>query len=254
MKLLILKEVESVNNTIVIHQPNFLPRMKVFIKIAISDIWVIYDNVQYVRREWQNRVFHRDSEQRPVLFTAPIEKADYFEKINNIKLKDTRSLNEHLYKHFQCNYSKAPYNKWVLDYLELLIKETYNIFDLASYNVSCMNIAFDLLGFKPEEKYSSKMGIDSTDRNGKLIELCIKSNCTNYVCGSGGKTYIDEDVFKQAGINIIYYDYSKIIQGDTYGLKDYRNNSFLDFIAYNGPDALYNLIIEEKKEQIKQYM
>lgn len=24
--------------------------MKVFIKIAISDIWVIYDNVQYVRR------------------------------------------------------------------------------------------------------------------------------------------------------------------------------------------------------------
>ena len=195
MKLLILKEVESVNNTIVIHQPNFLPRMKVFIKIAISDIWVIYDNVQYVRREWQNRVFLRDSEQRPVLFTAPIEKADYFEKINNIKLKDTRSLNEHLYKHFQCNYSKAPYNKWVLDYLELLIKETYNIFDLASYNVSCMNIAFDLLGFKPEEKYSSKMGIDSTDRNGKLIELCIKSNCTNYVCGSGGKTYIDEDVF-----------------------------------------------------------
>ena len=169
-------------------------------------------------------------------------------------MKDTRSLNEHLYKHFQCNYSKAPYNKWVLDYLELLRKETYNIFDLASYNVSCMNIAFDLLGFKPEEKYSSRMGIDSTDRNGKLIELCIKSNCTNYVCGSGGKTYIDEDVFKQAGINIIYYDYSKIIQGDTYDLKDYRNNSFLDFIAYNGPDALYDLIIEEKKEQIKQYM
>ena len=178
----------------------------------------------------------------------------HIQKVAVLTQYNARSLNEHLYKHFQCNYSKAPYNKWVLDYLELLIKETYNIFDLASYNVSCMNIAFDLLGFKPEEKYSSKMGIDSTDRNGKLIELCIKSNCTNYVCGSGGKTYIDEDVFKQAGINIIYYDYSKIIQGDTYGLKDYRNNSFLDFIAYNGPDALYNLIIEEKKEQIKQYM
>lgn len=25
---------------VVIHQPNFLPRLKVFIKIAISDIWL----------------------------------------------------------------------------------------------------------------------------------------------------------------------------------------------------------------------
>ena len=39
----------------VIHQPNFLPRLKVLQKIAAADIWVVLDSVQYCEREWQNR-------------------------------------------------------------------------------------------------------------------------------------------------------------------------------------------------------
>lgn len=80
--------------TVVIHQPNFLPRIKVLIKIMLSDVWVIYDNVQYVRREWQNRVFLRDSQQREVLFTAATQKADFHEQINRILLYDTIQQNK----------------------------------------------------------------------------------------------------------------------------------------------------------------
>lgn len=240
------------NKSIVIHQPNFLPRMKVFIKIAISDIWVIYDDVQYVRREWQNRVFLRDAEQRSILFTAPIKKADFSEKINNIKLLDSSLLNERLYMHFKCNYSKTPYYRWGLAYLETIAQETVNISDLSTYNVICTNIALKLLGIKIERTYSSQLGVFSADRNEKLIELCQKSNSIYYICGSGGKNYIDESVFKKAGINIIYYDYSKIAQSDFYKLDYYRNHSFLDFVAYNGPDALYDLICIEKQSQIEQ--
>lgn len=238
--------------SIVIHQPNFLPRMKVFIKLAVSDIWIIYDDVQYVRREWQNRVYLRDAEQRSILFTAPIKKADFSEKINNIKLIDSSLLNERLYRHFKCNYSAAPYYRWGLDYLETIAREAVDISDLSKYNVICTNIAFKLLGIKIEETYSSQLCVSSTDRNGKLVELCQKSNSKYYICGSGGKTYIDECVFKKAGINIIYYDYSKIHQSDSYKLDYYRNRSFLDFVAYNGPEALYNLISKEKYNQIDQ--
>lgn len=234
-------------NSLVIHQPNFFPRMKVFIKIAISDIWVIYDDVQYVRREWQNRVFLRDAEQRPILFTAPIKKANYLEKINNIKLFDITSLNGLLYKHFQRNYSKSPYYKWVLSYLDTIIRETQGITNLSTYNVICTNVALKLLGINIVEDYSSRLGVSTKDRNGKLIELCQKSNSSNYICGSGGRSYIDETVFNEAGINIIFYDYSSISQSDLYDLSYYRNNSFIDFIAYNGPDALLDIICNEKK-------
>lgn len=238
--------------SVVIHQPNFLPRMKVFIKIAISDIWVIYDDVQYVRREWQNRVFLRDAEQRSILFTAPVKKADFFEKINKIELFDPVLLSKLLYKHIRCNYSKSPYYKWVLSYLEAIDQETINITNLAAYNVICTNMAFKLLGINIVENYSSQLGVSTSDRNGKLIELCQKSKSLHYICGSGGRTYIDENAFKSAGINIIYYDYSKITQSGSYNLDYYRNHSFIDFVAYNGPETLYDIICREKQIQIEQ--
>lgn len=249
-----MKGAICLNKSVVIHQPNFLPRMKVFLKIAISDIWIVYDDVQYVRREWQNRVYLRDAEQRPILFTAPIKKADFFEKIMNIKLLDSALLNENLYKYFQFNYSKAPYLKWVLDYLETIMRETLGVTDLSTYNVISTYRALEVLGLRVEKKHSSDLNICSKDRNGKLIELCEKSNSRYYVCGSGGMTYINEDVFKEAGISIIYYDYSKINQTAFFKPDDYRNYSFLDFIAYNGPEALHDLIYTVKKIQVEDYI
>ena len=46
---------------VAIHQPNFLPRPKVLDKILSADLTIWLDNVQYVRREWQNRALVRDS-------------------------------------------------------------------------------------------------------------------------------------------------------------------------------------------------
>src|ERR1043165_7383559 len=41
--------------SIAIHQPNFLPRLKVLQKLAHADVWCVLDSVQYNAREWQNR-------------------------------------------------------------------------------------------------------------------------------------------------------------------------------------------------------
>ncbi|MBU6427323.1 WbqC family protein [Patescibacteria group bacterium] len=41
--------------SVVVHQPNFLPRLKVLQKLAAADVWCVLDSVQYNPREWQNR-------------------------------------------------------------------------------------------------------------------------------------------------------------------------------------------------------
>ena len=158
---------------VVIHQPNFLPRLKVFIKIAISDIWVIYDDVQYVRREWQNRVYLRDSQQKEKLFTAPIKKTDFHDRINNVQLSNVTILNENLRKYFRYNYSQSPYYKWIEEYIEKLMIQTNNINNLSNYNIICTNIALDMLGLEVEELLSSKIEKLNIDRNKKLIEAIV---------------------------------------------------------------------------------
>ena len=60
-------------------------------------------------------------------------------------------------------------------------------------------------------------------------------------------------VFRQAWVNIIYYDYSQISYTDSCSLDYYRNNSFLDFVAYNGPELLRKLIIVVKQRQIERF-
>lgn len=38
-----------------IHQPNFLPRLSTLAKLYAADIWVILDDVQFTRRDYQHR-------------------------------------------------------------------------------------------------------------------------------------------------------------------------------------------------------
>ncbi|MFE6746426.1 WbqC family protein [Kitasatospora purpeofusca] len=38
-----------------IHRPNLLPRLSVMAKILAADVWVVLDDVQYARRDYQHR-------------------------------------------------------------------------------------------------------------------------------------------------------------------------------------------------------
>lgn len=40
-----------------IHQPNFLPRLSTLAKLYTADIWIILDNVQFTRRDYQHRCY-----------------------------------------------------------------------------------------------------------------------------------------------------------------------------------------------------
>jgi hypothetical protein len=38
-----------------IHQPNFFPRLSTLAKLFTADIWVVLDDVQFARRDYQHR-------------------------------------------------------------------------------------------------------------------------------------------------------------------------------------------------------
>jgi hypothetical protein len=40
-----------------IHQPNFLPRLSTLAKLYAADTWVILDDVQFTRRDYQHRCY-----------------------------------------------------------------------------------------------------------------------------------------------------------------------------------------------------
>lgn len=42
-----------------IHQPNFFLRLSTLAKVYTADIWIILDNVQFTRRDYQHRCYLR---------------------------------------------------------------------------------------------------------------------------------------------------------------------------------------------------
>jgi hypothetical protein len=51
---------------------------------------------------------------------------------------------------------------------------------------------------------ASALGIQTLDRNQRLIDVCQKLGVTTYLSGQGGRKYNDEAVFLQQGIRISY--------------------------------------------------
>ncbi|WP_329144849.1 MULTISPECIES: WbqC family protein [unclassified Streptomyces] len=58
-----------------IHQPNFLPRLTTLAKLVATDYWIVLDDVQFTRRDYQHRALlpgPGEPEGRRWLTTPPI--------------------------------------------------------------------------------------------------------------------------------------------------------------------------------------
>src|SRR4051794_36640605 len=67
--------------TACVHQPNYLPWLGFFAKLAASDVYIVLDNVQYSGGSWINRVRVRGTDpsmwltvpiKRPAVLETPI--------------------------------------------------------------------------------------------------------------------------------------------------------------------------------------
>ena len=68
--------------TVCIHQPDFLPWLGFFDRLTQSDVFVVLDNVQFLRRGWH----HRDkikASNGEMWLTVPVKKSGRYEQLIN---------------------------------------------------------------------------------------------------------------------------------------------------------------------------
>ncbi|HRI29579.1 MAG TPA: WbqC family protein, partial [Chitinophagales bacterium] len=75
---------------VLITQPNYIPWRGYFYAINLADVFVVYDDVQYTRRDWRNRNLIKT----PIglqWLTIPVQtKGKYLQKINETAIADPR--------------------------------------------------------------------------------------------------------------------------------------------------------------------
>lgn len=224
-----------------IHQPHFLPWLGYFNKVLNSDVFVWLHNVQYRKNYFQNRTKIKnhltDSE---LWLTIPV-RANLHMPIDQVTVADSK-WNVKVFKTIDQYYRKAPFFDQYKDSLAELFSVSTNFLDAINYNT--------FIFFLGELKYTGKvlkiadLDIASDDPNQRLIEICNKVGSRRYIAGKGGQNYLNEPLWKEHGIELIWqkFNVGSVVYPQL-GRNFIPALSIIDCILNIGPEKTRELIL-----------
>jgi hypothetical protein len=195
------KEQEMKGKTVVILQSNYIPWKGYFDLINLADEFIFYDDVQYTRLDWRNRNKVKTSDGLKWL-SIPVG-YDMNLKISDVEMKNQIWKKKHR-KTIEQNYSKAPYFTEYKHLLEYLYENS--ISNLSEYNQCCIKYLSEILGIKASFSNCTDYEPEGY-RTERLINILKKAGAARYISGPSAKNYLQEDLFKEAGIDLEYISY-----------------------------------------------
>ena len=186
------------------HQPQYIPWLGYFDKIDKSDCFVFLDQVQYKPREYQNRNRIR-TKNGWLWLTVPVKsKGLGRQRICDVKVENDTNWRRKHWESLKSCYNKAPFFKEYYRFFEAVYSAKWE--QLIELNIHIIKYLLKELNIEIPLYYESEIGTCSkaTDR---IIEICRKVKANTYLSGTGGKSYLEEAKFAQAGIKLDYQDY-----------------------------------------------
>jgi WbqC-like protein family len=220
---------------IVISQPMFFPWIGLFEQIKLADIYVHYDDVQFSKGSFTNRVQIKTPQGFKWL-TVPLQQFNLGQKIKDIKVSYDKKWRENHFKFLSQNYLKSPYQKDMLAMVEKVYSQPTDI--LSEIAIYSLNEVCRYFNFKQPEHflYSSQLNIDGKNYD-RVLSIVKYLQGQVYITGHGAKNYLDHDLFEKNGIRVEYMNYQKTPYPQLYeGFNPYV--SVLDLIANVGQEGV----------------
>lgn len=219
---------------IIITQSNYIPWKGYFDSINMVDEFVLYDDMQFTRRDWRNRnqIKTRDGVK---WLTIPVEvKGKYFQKIKETKISEPDWAEKH-WNTIIHNYSRAKYfneYKQIFEKLYLDSKEEY----LSKVNYNFIKTICEILGIKTKMIWSDEFNL-LEEKTERLVDICKTLGATDYYSGPAAKAYMNEELFEKEDIRVHYFDYSGYPEYEQLHGEFTHAVSIIDLIFNEGPNS-----------------
>lgn len=173
--------------------------------IASVDEFILFDDMQYTRRDWRNRNQIKTPNGVQWL-TVPVKvKGKYHQKIKDTEIDGVDWASAHWNSLMQ-NYKRSPHFKEIASWLEpLYLTEPYS--HISKLNRQFIEAICNYLGIKTaiSDSWDYVLADGKTDR---LADLCMQAGGTEYISGPAARGYIEESVFTDRSIKLTWFDYS----------------------------------------------
>ena len=179
--------------TISIHQPEHFPYMGFFEKMKMSNVFVILDNVQFKKNNFQNRNKFLNKNGKEEWFSVQIEKGSSKRLINEINVSKDFAWKKKILKKIKYNFDKD-------------LHEIYDHEKLIDINMASIFAVKEKLKIKTEIIYASELNLLGS-KTDLLINICKELGINNYISGQGGKNYLDLEAFKIQEIDVVFPEF-----------------------------------------------
>ena len=229
---------------VAIVQSNYIPWKGYFDLIAAVDEFILFDEVQYTRRDWRNR--NRIKTQRgPQWLTIPVMvKGRYLAPIREIAVSDPEWTEKH-WRTLTAAYAHARHFREMAPRIEELYRTCTHKW-LSDINRHFLAAICDVLDIgtplRWSWEYAKSEEIASPDerdlaRSSRLAEICAQAGATVYVSGPAASAYLQKKPFADRGIEVEYFDYSGYSQYEQMHPPFDHHVSIVDLLFNTGRDA-----------------
>ncbi|MDP5140076.1 MAG: WbqC family protein, partial [Spirosomaceae bacterium] len=190
-------------------QPYIFPYIGYFQLINAVDKFVIYDDVNFIKRGWihRNNILVNNSAN---MFTVPLSKPSQNNLINEVELGDLTSWKEKFLKTTEQSYKKAPHFETVFSLLERTFSsgETY-IGKLALRSIQ--EVCFYLEISTEIESSSEVYGNPELKGQERILDICLKEKAEHYINPTGGRELYSKNLFAENGVKLNFIQSEKVI-------------------------------------------
>ncbi|WP_322767625.1 WbqC family protein [Frankia sp. Cr1] len=188
-----------------IHQPNLFPRLATLAKLFAADYWIVLDNVQLTRRDYQHRTrlaaLH-DPQQRQWLTIPTHLPHGRQTAIREAVIADPDRSRRRVARMLAQYYSSSPHWPALRRELDTVLERFVASGKTADVAEASTRVLLDLLGWNGQILRGSDLP-SRQGRSQRLADLAAVTGAGSYLCGSGGLTYLKTEPFDAVGVSVI---------------------------------------------------
>lgn len=217
---------------VAIHQPEHLPWLGFFNKMANADEFIVLDNVQYSKGNFQNR--------NQVLvngtgryISVPVKLEKYKEKtIADMEIysdSDVPWKSKYL-KTIEYNYKHHPFFKDYFPFFEDLLEK--NISGLLQFNMEIIRFFAQKLQITTSMIMASSLAPQGS-KSDLILDITKRAGANVYLSGAAGRNYMDLPKYYEQGIEVWFNDFEHPV---------YQQKGTDTFVSHlSGLDLLMNV-------------
>jgi hypothetical protein len=218
---------------VAVHQPQYLPWLGYFDKMARADAFVLLDTVQYKKNEWQNRNRIKTA-QGPQWLTVPVL-YKFPQKIQEVEINNRERWQHKQRQALLSNYRKAPFWDLLAPFWGEVLDRPWE--GLADLNLFVVRSLAALLGIETPLYVSSELPPFPEEPDERLAAMTTFLGGDIYLAGSGGHDYMTLETYQRAGVEVVFQSYTHPVYRQFYG-EFTPCLSVVDLLYHHGPESL----------------